>query len=49
MKCLLARNKTTLRTKGLVPGHFAYLLEGAAFARLQSWAWKEVNAPVKHY
>jgi hypothetical protein len=35
--------------EGLVPEHFSYLLEGAAFARLQSWAWKEVNAPVKHY
>lgn len=35
--------------EGLMPEHFAYLLEGAAFARLQSSAWKEVNAPVKHY
>jgi hypothetical protein len=35
--------------EGLVPEHFAYLLQGAAFARLQSVAWKEVNAPVKHY
>jgi hypothetical protein len=35
--------------EGLVPGHFAYSIEGAVFARLQSWAWMEVNAPVKHY
>jgi hypothetical protein len=35
--------------EGLVPEHFAYSLEGAVFARLQSSAWKEVNAPVKHY
>jgi hypothetical protein len=34
---------------GLVSEHFAYRLEGAAFARLQSGAWKEVNAPVTHY
>jgi hypothetical protein len=35
--------------EGLVPEHFAYRLVGAAFARLQSSAWKEVNAPVTHY
>jgi len=35
--------------EGLVSEHFAYRLEGAAFARLQSSAWKEVNAPVTHY
>ena len=35
--------------EGLVSEHFAYRLEGAAFARLQSRAWKEVNAPVIHY
>jgi hypothetical protein len=34
---------------GLVSEHFAYRLEGAAFARLQSGAWQEVNAPVTHY
>jgi len=35
--------------EGLISEHFAYRLEGAAFARLQSGAWKEVNAPVTHY
>jgi hypothetical protein len=35
--------------EGLVAEHFAYRLEGAAFARVQSVAWKEVNAPVAHY
>ena len=35
--------------EGLVSEHFAYRLEGAAFSRLQSGAWKEVNAPVTHY
>ena len=35
--------------EGLVPEHFAYSLEGAAFARLQSSAWKEVSGPVTHY
>lgn len=35
--------------EGLVSEHFAYRLEGAAFARLQSGAWKEVNTPVTHY
>jgi hypothetical protein len=34
--------------EGLVSEHFAYRLEGAAFARLQSSAWK-VSAPVTHY
>ena len=34
--------------EGLVSEHFAYRLEGAAFARFQSRAWKEVNAPVTH-
>ncbi len=35
--------------EGLVPEHFAYRLDGAAFARLQSSGWKEVNGPVTHY
>ncbi len=36
-------------TEGLVSEHFAYWLEGAAFARLQSNAWKEVSGPITHY
>jgi hypothetical protein len=35
--------------EGLVPEHFAYRLQGARFARLQSETWKEINAPVTHY
>ncbi len=35
--------------EGLVSEHFAYWLEGAAFARLQSSTWKEVSGPVTHY
>jgi hypothetical protein len=35
--------------EGLVSEQFAYLLEGAAFARLQSSGWKEASAPVAHY
>jgi hypothetical protein len=35
--------------EGLVSDHFAYRLEGAVFARLQSWAWKHVSGPVTHY
>jgi hypothetical protein len=35
--------------EGLVSEHFAYRLEGAAFARLQSIAWKTVHSPVIHY
>jgi len=35
--------------EGLVPEHFAYRLEGAAFARIQSGAWKECWEPVTHY
>ena len=34
---------------GLVPEHFAYRLEGARFARMQSEAWKEISGPVNHY
>ncbi len=34
---------------GLVSEHFAYRVEGAAFARLQSSAWKEVSGPVTLY
>ena len=45
----LSTEKDDTPSEGLVPEHFAYVLEGAAFARLQSWAWKEANAPVKHY
>lgn len=35
--------------EGLVSEHFAYRLEGTAFAGLESRAWKEANAPVTHY
>ena len=39
--------------EGLVPEHFAYRIEGAAFSRTQSEGWKEVQkvvqAPVTHY
>ena len=34
---------------GLVPEHFAYRLEGARFARMQSEAWKGISGPVHHY
>jgi hypothetical protein len=45
----LSTEENDTPNEGLVPEHFAYSLEGAAFARLQSSAWKEVNAPVTHY
>lgn len=35
--------------EGLVSEHFAYRVEGAHFARVQSDAWIYVNAPVAHY
>ena len=35
--------------EGLVSEHFAYQLEGAAFASLQSRAWKIGSGPVEHY
>ncbi len=35
--------------EGLVPEQFACRLEGPAFARIQSSAWKEFCAPVTHY
>ena len=33
---------------GLVDENFAYRLEGARFARMQSEAWKEISGPVNH-
>lgn len=35
--------------EGLVSEHFAYRLEGAAFARSQSAAWQWMSGPVSHY
>ena len=34
---------------GLVAHHFAYRVEGAAFAEQQSATWKEVIGPVTHF
>lgn len=34
---------------GLVPHHFAYRVEGAPFAAIQSEAWKRVVGSVHHY
>jgi hypothetical protein len=45
----LSTEENDTPNEGLVSEHFAYSLEGAAFARLQSSAWKEVSAPVTHY
>jgi hypothetical protein len=36
-------------SQGLIREHFAYRLEGAAFARVQSQAWKDVSRSVAHY
>ena len=35
--------------EGLVSEHFAYRVEGAAFARMQPETWKSVFGPVTHY
>lgn len=35
--------------QGLISDHFAYRLEGALFARMQSEAWKEISGSVTHY
>ena len=45
----LSTEENDTPNEGLVPEHFAYWLEGAAFARLQSSAWKDGNGPVTHY
>lgn len=37
------------RNIGLVPEHFAYRVRDAAFERIQSTAWKEINGNPKHY
>ena len=34
---------------GLVPHHFAYRVEGAAFAESQSDAWREMFGPITHF
>ncbi|CAX17162.1 protein of unknown function (plasmid) [Methylorubrum extorquens DM4] len=36
-------------SEGLIPENFAYRVEGAQFARIQSDAWKEIYKPVSHY
>lgn len=35
--------------EGLVPGHFAYRVEGASFAATQSPVWDDIAGPVTHY
>jgi hypothetical protein len=35
--------------KGLVANHFAYRLEGATFAAMQSEPWRENGGAVEHY
>jgi hypothetical protein len=37
------------KNEGTVPLHFAYLVEGSAFEKAQSGAWKMVHGPVHHY
>jgi hypothetical protein len=37
------------RSEGLIPNHFAYRVEGSAFADTQSEAWKSAFHPVCHY
>ncbi|MEC4590835.1 hypothetical protein VPG91_07540 [Nitrospirillum amazonense] len=34
--------------EGLIPDHFAYLVEGAAFMQMQSITWKEITG-ARHY
>src|ERR1700760_4430585 len=45
----LSTEENDTPNQGLVSEHFAYWLEGAAFASLQSSAWKESCGPVTHY
>lgn len=35
--------------QGLIPHHFAYRVEGAAFPEQQSSVWREVVGPVNHF
>ena len=37
------------KVEGTVPLHFAYRVEGSAFADAQSEGWKMVHEPVHHY
>ena len=45
----LSTEENDTPNEGLVSEHFAYRLDGATFARLQSSAWKEASGPVTHY
>ncbi|AOO84502.1 hypothetical protein BHK69_15320 [Bosea vaviloviae] len=44
----LSTEEDETANEGLVPEHFAYRLEGARFARVQSEAWK-ASGPTAHY
>jgi hypothetical protein len=35
--------------RGLVPHHFAYRVEGAAFPEQQSSVWREMMGPINHF
>lgn len=35
--------------EGLISEHFAYRMQGARFARIQSDAWKSISGPITHY
>ncbi len=45
----LSTEKGPDEREGLVQNHFAYRLEGAPFARMQSEAWREVAGPIQHF
>jgi hypothetical protein len=45
----LSTEENPQAAEGLLPDHFAYFVEGAAFALAQSSAWQCVLGPVSHY
>lgn len=45
----LSTEQQPANSEGLVPGHFAYRVQGATFADTQSEPWKKVHHPVRHY
>ncbi len=45
----LSTENDSTPNEGLISEHFAYRMEGARFAQIQSEIWKYVAAPVSHY
>lgn len=45
----LSTEAGSVSSRGLVPNHFAYKVQGSAFEAAQSSSWREFNGPMTHY